>query len=318
MRGLILISALTWPAVAAAWVQQRPKSDPIAERLLKSKQTFDAEKKEAKEALLKLMHRQYDQVKKNKRLRFDTLNAQLKRLEVDMRAFDESDILPDGSAGMKPLDDGVKKYKRTIDTSRKQLLKEYDVAVGAYRRKNDIARARAVDDERRAFTQQTLSSIAQPSRTGVLLATGEGDSPARWLYTTVDPGAEWASPQFDDHTWSAGYGVFGQTSHPNQRVRTQWNTPGIWLRTMIIVPGKFSPRQVMILRVWNDDDAEFFVNGKPLLRRQFDGYDYRDIALDDSQRALFRTGNNTIAVHCVNRVGPGQGIDVGLGLLLKE
>jgi len=72
----------------------------------------------------------------------------------------------------------------------------------------------------------------------------------------------------------------------------------------------------MILRLWHDDDVEIYVNGDLLFQRGGANY-YIEIVLDDSQKAHFREGSNTLAVLCVQR-GGGQAIDVGLALSLKK
>jgi hypothetical protein len=153
-------------------------------------------------------------------------------------------------------------------------------------------------------------------REGVLLSTGEMESPSQWLYTTIDPGAEWASPQFDTRQWTPGLPTFGHTDLPNIPIRTRWETPAIWLRTSVVVPG-LSPSHILTLRLWNDDDVEIYVNGKLLIQRHYEGNDYGEIFLDSSQRALFHEGKNTLAVHCVNNPETAQIIDVGLRFLLK-
>ncbi|HKM54978.1 MAG TPA: serine/threonine-protein kinase, partial [Isosphaeraceae bacterium] len=165
-------------------------------------------------------------------------------------------------------------------------------------------------------TSPTIPAMVDGVREGVLLSTGEMDSPSQWLYTTVNPGAEWASPQFDTRQWTPGLPAFGQTDLPNIPIRTRWETPEIWLRTSVVVP-RLSPSHVLILRLWNDDDVDIYVNGKLLIQRHYEGNDYGEIFLDDSQKALFHKGKNTLAVRCVNTAGPAQIIDVRLRFLLK-
>jgi hypothetical protein len=76
------------------------------------------------------------------------------------------------------------------------------------------------------------------------------------------------------------------------------------------LPNLGAADQVMV-RIYHDEDAEVFVNGKRLL--DVEGYvtAYREIALNDAQKSLFRNGKNVIAVHC-HQTGGGQGIDLGL------
>jgi serine/threonine protein kinase/WD40 repeat protein len=165
-------------------------------------------------------------------------------------------------------------------------------------------------------TSPTVPAMVDGVREGVLLPTGEMDSPSQWLYTTVDPGAEWASPQFDTREWTSGLPAFGHAP-PNIRIRTPWETPAIWLRTSVVVP-RLSSSHVLLLRLWNDDGVDIYVNGKLLIQRRYEGSDYGEIFLDSSQRALFHEGKNTLAVCCVNIPGTDQVIDVGLRLLAEE
>jgi hypothetical protein len=71
------------------------------------------------------------------------------------------------------------------------------------------------------------------------------------------------------------------------------------------------------MHLFHDEDVEIFVNGKLLFEVKGFTTQYRNIELSKDQRALFREGKNTIAVHCSQTSG-GQGIDVGLTLLKSE
>jgi hypothetical protein len=117
-------------------------------------------------------------------------------------------------------------------------------------------------------TSPTIPATVEGIREGVLLSTGEMDSPSQWLYTTVDPGAEWASPKFDTRQWTLGLPTFGQSDPPHIPFRTRWETPAIWLRTSVVVP-RLSPNHILILRLWNDDGVEIYVNGELLIQRHY-------------------------------------------------
>lgn len=151
-----------------------------------------------------------------------------------------------------------------------------------------------------------------------LLRAGDSNQgePATWAYTTDDPGKGWAQPDFVDKDWKRGKAGFGTPDTPALQERTAWTTPKIWLRTTIDVP-KLSPGDALTVHLFHDEHVDVLVNGKPLLKAR--GYitAYRDIVLDDAQKALFKTGTNTIAVSC-SQTGGGQGVDVGLGLTRDE
>jgi hypothetical protein len=152
------------------------------------------------------------------------------------------------------------------------------------------------------------------SRRVAVLADGSAGAEAHeWKYTMTEPAAGWNSADFDDSSWSTGPAGFGTRGTPGVRVQTNWDTPAIWLRTTVDLP-ELGADDVLTLRLFHDEDAQVFVNGQPLLSA--DGYitDYKSLRLTPEQKALFRPGQNVIAVSCRQRTG-GQGIDLGLGLL---
>jgi hypothetical protein len=135
----------------------------------------------------------------------------------------------------------------------------------------------------------------------------------QWRYTTERPSENWMQPEFDDSGWRVGKSGFGTEGTPGAIVGTRWATGEIWLRTKITMP-KLSPDDVVWLEVHHDEDCEVYVNGKLLWREG--GYltRYKTVRLRPEQIALFREGENTIAVHCRQTVG-GQFIDVGFAVL---
>ncbi len=136
-----------------------------------------------------------------------------------------------------------------------------------------------------------------------------------WRYTTERPPENWMQPDFDDSGWKVGKSGFGTEGTPGAIVGTRWATSDIWLRTKITMP-KLSPDDIVWLEVHHDEDCEIYVNGRLLWREG--GYltRYKTVRLTPEQIALFREGENTIAIHCRQTVG-GQFIDVGL-IVLKQ
>ena len=145
-----------------------------------------------------------------------------------------------------------------------------------------------------------------------LLNSGEkrDAEPATWAYTTSDPGEGWRDPDFDDSAWERGPAGFGTQGTPAVRVNTRWDQPRIWLRTTVELP-ELGKSDQLTLRLFHDEDAQIFVNGKPLHRASGFVSSYEDIRLTSEQKDLFRPGKNTIAVSCRQTAG-GQGIDLGL------
>lgn len=169
-------------------------------------------------------------------------------------------------------------------------------------------------DPARPVTIDTAASRTVP----VLIAGDQsrGDTQP-WAYTFANPGDGWTDPGFDDTAWTRGSAGFGTRGTPGIRVRTRWDTPEIWLRTTVDLPDDFSADDILTLHLFHDEDVAIHVNGQPL--HDVRGYvtAYGDIPLDDAQKALFRPGANTLAVHC-EQTGGGQGVDVGLLLLKAE
>jgi hypothetical protein len=92
-------------------------------------------------------------------------------------------------------------------------------------------------------------------------------------------------------------------------VRTEWNTPDIWLRREFVIPdGKWSDLQ---FRIHHDEDADVYVDG--LLATQVTGYvtDYEPVAMKPKAKGLLKPGKHLLAVHCKQTTG-GQYIDVGI------
>ncbi|MFT5127183.1 MAG: hypothetical protein ACI8W8_000784 [Rhodothermales bacterium] len=140
----------------------------------------------------------------------------------------------------------------------------------------------------------------------VILETSE-TNPQPWHYSTNNPGDKWFEPDYDDKKWQLGNAPFGSKGTPNVNPHTKWRTPDIWLRTTVQVE---ELNDDITLRLYHDEDASIYVNGR--LVHQVKGYqgNYYDIPLDRGKRKAFKLGLNTIAVHCKQTSG-GQAIDVG-------
>jgi hypothetical protein len=154
-------------------------------------------------------------------------------------------------------------------------------------------------------------------RRSIVLASGESATPAVWAYNVSDqPEAGWNQPSFNDSAWSRGKAGFGSTGTPAVAIGTPWTTRRISLRTMVELP-TLGPDDSLTLRIFHDEDADVFVNGKPLVKTRGFIAAYREIELDSAQRSLFQPGPNTLAVSCRQTRG-GQGIDLGLVLQRGE
>jgi hypothetical protein len=130
-------------------------------------------------------------------------------------------------------------------------------------------------------------------------------SPQTWRYTFADPLNGWEKEDYDDSRWMSGTGGFGQKTTPAPHVGTEWTSGNIWIRRTFELASV--PKDPM-LRLWHDEDAEVYINGKLVasFKQWVDAY--VNVPFDATS---LRVGKNTIAVKCKQTSG-GQFIDVGL------
>ena len=126
--------------------------------------------------------------------------------------------------------------------------------------------------------------------------------------TTAKPAAGWEKADFDASKWPEADGGFGTKGTPGAVVRTEWNTPDIWVRRSFEL--KEAPTGDVVLRMHHDEDAEVYVNG--VLVQKTTGWtaDYTEFFLTGAARKAFQKGTNVIAIHCKQTTG-GQYIDAG-------
>jgi hypothetical protein len=131
-----------------------------------------------------------------------------------------------------------------------------------------------------------------------------------WRFTLQKPADDWSKPDFDDAKWSKGFAGFGTKETPNTTVKTQWNTPDIWIRRTFDLPEGTKLNDPHLL-MHHDEDSEVYLNG--VLATHQTGYitDYEEFPLSPEAAATLKPGKNTIAVHCHQTTG-GQYIDLGI------
>jgi hypothetical protein len=133
--------------------------------------------------------------------------------------------------------------------------------------------------------------------------------PQSWRYTTSKPGDGWQQADFDDSAWKEGEGGFGTESTPGTIVRTEWNSPDIWVRrTFELKTEKLNQPRLLI---HHDEDAEVYINGQ--LAAKLEGYttSYVRVTIDEKAGKTLKAGSNCLAIHCHQTTG-GQYIDAGL------
>ncbi|MCO5297924.1 MAG: hypothetical protein M9921_13830 [Fimbriimonadaceae bacterium] len=161
-----------------------------------------------------------------------------------------------------------------------------------------------VDEKRvRSAVRALLGPVPSVS---VVVPTSQKSALA-WRYTFDDPGPGWADAHFSDAGWKSGPGGFGTQGTPGGLIRTEWNTPSIWLRRTVELEGPWGPGAHLL--VHHDEDAEVYLDGR--LLASLKGYTTGYTLVPAHTGTLFAPGPHTLAVHCRQTQG-GQYIDVGL------
>ncbi|MCA9059469.1 MAG: DUF1793 domain-containing protein, partial [Planctomycetaceae bacterium] len=136
------------------------------------------------------------------------------------------------------------------------------------------------------------------------------DSETRYRFTLTAPAENWFRSDYDDSDWQEAQGGLGTRQTPGAPVRSEWNTREIWVRRSVRLSA--AAPSAAAIRIWHDEDATVYVNGKRVL--ELPGYttDYEvyELPVDSLQK-----GKNVIAVHCRQTTG-GQFIDFGIDELL--
>jgi len=146
---------------------------------------------------------------------------------------------------------------------------------------------------------------APPKSHVILPETAEG-----WRFVTGKPKGNWKDVAFDDKNWKTGRAGFGTKKTPGISVRTEWATKEIWLRRA------FDLKEVdtdgpLVLKLYHDEDAEVYLNGKEVARETGYVTRYKTIPLGEAALGLLKKGRNVLAIHVRQTMG-GQGVDAGL------
>ncbi len=131
-----------------------------------------------------------------------------------------------------------------------------------------------------------------------------------WRYTFTSPPEGWASPGFDDSSWSKGAGCFGSSDGKGGVLRSVWKDPDIWLRREFVWNSDSS--ESFRLFALHDDDIEIYVNGVLAESRpKWSLGKYVAVKVSDAARGTVKKGRNVLAAHCRN-TGGAQMVDVTL------
>jgi len=163
-----------------------------------------------------------------------------------------------------------------------------------------------MDAERAAAANRRLYLPPPVINTIVPASREQGQA---WRYTISEPANNWQQKDFDDSGWQKGPAGFGSKGTPGAVVRTEWNTPNIWLRRVFVL--KTDKFEQLYLDIHHDEDAEVYINGVLAAKLQGHTTSYVQAPISEEARKALKMGENCLAVHCRQTAG-GQYIDVGI------
>jgi hypothetical protein len=148
MRRVAFVPLFLATSVLVA--QEPPKvEDPVAAQLLKDKEAVAVVMDKAKDEMLKAFDRAYESVKNNKSLKIDVQIAQLKKIEADKKAFDESGTLPT----LTSMKGAISEYRTAHKKAEAVCKTAFEKAARAYRDKGDLTAASQTLEEMKEFLE---------------------------------------------------------------------------------------------------------------------------------------------------------------------
>jgi hypothetical protein len=156
-----------------------------------------------------------------------------------------------------------------------------------------------------------IVAAAEQPAPKVIIANADHQA-ATWRYTTTQPPASWAAPDFDDRAWPEGKAGFGTPQTPGTVIGTLWSTPDLWVRKEIVLPAADAFR-VAALRIRHDEDVEVYLNGRRVFAQSGFLVAVTPYDVTDEVKAAMTPGRNVLAAHCHQTIG-GQYLDIGLVL----
>ena len=142
------------------------------------------------------------------------------------------------------------------------------------------------------------------------VAPSSEQQPWTGKYATAKPADGWMNADFSDARWKTGSGAFGTISkHREPTAKTDWQDKEIWVRRWVNIPHHHVGKNIY-LEYSNDDDAEFYINGKKVLEVGCCNKN-KLLKLPEEAVKLLQAGQNLIAAHCSNPVANGL-LDFGL------
>lgn len=144
-----------------------------------------------------------------------------------------------------------------------------------------------------------------------LVPTGD-EKPSTWQYTETDPAKGWEQPGAGGRPYKMGYSPFGDDRTP---VGTSWTGKDLWIRKQF--QASALPKGKLFLKLYQDDDAQVYLNGKEIANVKGATGNYVMIPLTGAAKSALKMGVNILAVHCLN-TGGGSWLDAGISEELPE
>jgi hypothetical protein len=127
-----------------------------------------------------------------------------------------------------------------------------------------------------------------------------------WKITTEKPSEKWMNTGFDDTSWQSDTAAFGSPGYGI--VKTVWETENIWIRKEFDV--KALNENGLALLILYNDEAEVFINGKPVGSYAGALSNHRVVKLG-AMKNFLQPGKNLIAIHG-RWTANMQAVDAGL------
>jgi hypothetical protein len=131
-------------------------------------------------------------------------------------------------------------------------------------------------------------------------------------YTFTAPATGWEKTGFADQDWQTGK---GPVSDNEAITGIRWTSKDVWVRRTFTL--NELPKSPLLLRLFHDDDVEVYLNGKQIFIHAGANGDLQMFELSDAASSALKTGENILALHCVNTGGPGS-LDAGLSVKVED
>ncbi|RFZ84124.1 DUF4965 domain-containing protein [Mucilaginibacter terrenus] len=136
------------------------------------------------------------------------------------------------------------------------------------------------------------------------------EQPYSCKYVFEKPADDWEKPEFNDNSWKTGSAPF---SDAIRTIGTHWTSKELYVRRTFTLSEL--PVLPLILRLYHDDDAEVFINGKKVSSQSGANGDLQMFPLKDNGN--LKVGENVLAIHCTNTGGLAA-LDAGLSVQLED